>query len=109
MHVFKYSKREGTRAAVMPSQIPEPVKNERSGVLLSLEKEMSLEDRKQHLGKNTEVLMEEEYEWEGKRYMIGHTKEYMKAAVPFQEDLKGSMISGILETLLNDEVFLLKN
>ena len=41
--------------------------------------------------------------------MIGHTKEYIKAAVPFQEDLKGSMISGILETLLNDEVFLLKN
>jgi len=109
MHVFKYSKREGTRAAVMPSQIPEPVKTERSGVLLSLEKEMSLEYRKQHLGKNTEVLMEEEYEWEGKRYMIGHTKEYIKAAVPFQEDLKGSMISGILETLLNDEVFLLKN
>ena len=109
MHVFKYSKREGTRAAVMPSQIPEPVKTERSGVLLSLEKEMSLEYRKQHLGKNTEVLMEEEFEWEGKRYMIGHTKEYIKAAVPFQEDLKGSMISGILETLLNDEVFLLKN
>ena len=109
MHVFKYSKREGTRAAVMPSQIPEPVKTERSGVLLSLEKEMSLEYRKQHLGKTTEVLMEEEFEWEGKRYMIGHTKEYIKAAVPFQEDLKGSMISGILETLLNDEVFLLKN
>ena len=41
--------------------------------------------------------------------MIGHTKEYIKAAVPFREDLKGRMISGILETLLNDEVFLLKN
>lgn len=109
MHVFKYSKREGTRAAVMADQIPEPVKTERSGVLLSLEKEMSLEYRKQHLGKTTGVLMEEEFEWEGKRYMIGHTKEYIKAAVPFQEDLKGSMISGILETLLNDEVFLLKN
>ena len=107
MHVFKYSRREGTRAAVMPDQVPEPVKTERSGVLLSLEKIMSLEYRKQFLGKMTEVLMEEEFEWDGRRYMIGHTKEYVKAAVPFEEGLKGAMVCGTLTEMVNDEVILL--
>lgn len=107
MHVFKYSRREGTRAAVMPDQVPEPVKTERSGVLLSLEKIMSLEYRKQFLGKMTEVLMEEEFEWDGRRYMIGYTKEYVKAAVPFDEGLKGAMVCGTLTEMVNDEVILL--
>lgn len=108
MHVFKYSKRAGTRAAVMPNQVPESIKSERSALLLTLEKEMSLEYRKQFQGKTTEVLIEEEFEWQGRRYMIGHTKEYVKAVVPFKEGLKGSMISGTLDTLLNDEVYLLR-
>lgn len=107
MHVFKYSKREGTRAAVMPDQVPEPVKTERSGLLLSLEKKMSLEYRKRFLGKTAEVLMEEEFRWEGRRYMIGHTKEYVKAAVPFDEGLKGAMVCGTLTEMVNDEVILL--
>lgn len=107
MHVFKYSKREGTRAAVMPDQVPEPVKTERSGSLLSLEKKMSLEYRKQFLGKTAEVLMEEEFVWEGRRYMIGYTKEYVKAAVPFDEGLKGKKLCGSLTEIVNDEVLLL--
>lgn len=91
----------------MPDQVPEPVKTERSGVLLSLEKIMSLEYRKQFLGKMTEVLMEEEFEWDGRRYMIGYTKEYVKAAVPFEEGLKGAMVCGTLTEMVNDEVILL--
>ncbi len=72
----------------MPDQIPESVKTKRSGELLSLEREMSLSYRESHLGSQTEVLMEEEYEVDGKRYVIGHTKEYIKAAVPFEEGIK---------------------
>ena len=108
MHVFKYSKRNGTRAAVMPDQIPESVKTERSNELLCLEKEMSLAYRKSWLGSRTEVLMEEEYWWNEVRYMIGHTREYVKAAVPFEEGLKGVVIEGTLVEMMNDEIVFLK-
>ena len=43
MHIFQYSKREGTKAAAMPDQVPEQKKTERSNILLSLEKKMSEE------------------------------------------------------------------
>ncbi|WP_313185811.1 tRNA (N(6)-L-threonylcarbamoyladenosine(37)-C(2))-methylthiotransferase MtaB [Lacrimispora sp.] len=108
MHVFKYSKRNGTRAAVMPDQIPESIKGERSNGLLCLEKEMSLEYRKSWLGSRIEVLMEEEYWWNDVHYMIGHTREYVKAAVPFEEGLKGVVIEGTLMEMMNDEVAFLK-
>ncbi|MFT4104426.1 MAG: tRNA (N(6)-L-threonylcarbamoyladenosine(37)-C(2))-methylthiotransferase MtaB [Lacrimispora sp.] len=108
MHVFKYSRRNGTKAADMPDQIGESVKTERSNVLLGLEKEMSLEYRKSFLGTEAEVLMEEEFQWDGKTYMIGHTMEYVKAAVPFEEGLKGRMVKGIVTEMLNDEVLFLK-
>lgn len=109
MHVFKYSKRNGTKAAVMPDQVPESIKAERSNDLLSLEKEMSLEYRKSWLGSRTEVLMEEEYWWNDIHYMIGHTREYVKAAVPFVEGLKGVVIEGILMEMMNHEVAFLKH
>ncbi len=108
MHVFKYSKRNGTRAAVMPDQIPESIKAERSNELLCLEKEMSLEYRKSWLGSRVEVLMEEEYRWNDVHYMIGHTREYVKAAVPFEKGLKGVVIEGTLMEMMNDEVAFLK-
>ena len=107
MHVFKFSKRNGTRAADMPDQIPEPVKSVRSNELLTLEKKMSDDYRKSYLGSSVEVLMEEAYEWNGTRYMIGHTREYVKAAVPYEEGLKGALLTGTLSEMLNDEVLLL--
>ena len=108
MHVFKYSMRNGTRAAKMMDQIPESVKTKRSSALLLLEQEMSLSYRKSHLGSQTEVLMEEEHEIGGVHYLIGYTREYMKAAIPFEEGLKGTMVKGILLKMLNDETVLLK-
>lgn len=108
MHVFKYSRRNGTRAAAMPDQIPEAVKGLRSNELLSLEREMSLSYRQSFLGRKTEVLMEEEYQWEGSRYMIGHTREYIKAVVPYKEGRKGTLIQGTLTKMLNEEAVFLQ-
>jgi threonylcarbamoyladenosine tRNA methylthiotransferase MtaB len=107
MHVFKYSKRNGTRAAQMPDQIPESEKSVRSNELLKLEKEMSLAYRKSCVGSRTEVLMEEAYEWNGTTYMIGHTREYVKAVVPYEEGLKGTIVVGTLGEMLNDEIVFL--
>lgn len=85
MHVFKYSRREGTRAAVMPDQVPEPVKARRSDALLCMEKAMSRRFRESFLGEDIQVLLEEEALIGGRWYMTGHTREYVRAAIPFEE------------------------
>lgn len=107
MHVFKYSRRARTRAADMPGQITENQKGQRSDVLLKLDQEMSLEYRKSFLGEEKEVLMEEKIVIDGTEYLVGHTREYVKAAIPWEEGKKGAMITGTMASMLNDEVFLL--
>ena len=107
MHVFKYSRRAGTRAADMPGQLTENQKGQRSDVLLKLDQEMSLEYRKSFLGEEKEVLMEEKIVIDGTEYLVGHTREYVKAAIPWAEGKKGAMITGTMASMLNDEVFLL--
>ena len=107
MHVFKYSRRAGTRAADMPGQLTENQKGQRSDVLLKLDQEMSLEYRKSFLGEEKEVLLEEKSAIDGTEYLVGHTREYVKAAIPWEEGKKGAMITGTMASMLNDEVFLL--
>ena len=86
-HIFPYSKREGTRAAVMPNQIPEAVKKERSKILIELGQEHQVAYMKQFLGQELEVLFEEQQELGGQLYWVGHTMEYLKVAVNTQENL----------------------
>ena len=81
MHIFKYSKRKGTKAAVMPNQVPEGEKAKRSMVLQELETQMSKKFREYYIGRKEQVLFEERKEIEGTAYFVGHTKEYVKAAV----------------------------
>lgn len=81
MHVFKYSKRKGTKAAVMPNQVPEAVKTKRSAMLQEIERMDSEKFRACYIGKEVEVLFEEEKEIDGTKYFIGHTREYVKVAV----------------------------
>lgn len=99
MHVFKYSKREGTRAAVMSGQVPEPVKNARSEILLALEQQMSQAYREHFIGTRQEILLEEKITIDGVDYLEGHTKEYVKAVIPCQQDRKNTMAGGILTWL----------
>ena len=104
MHVFKYSKRGGTKAAVMENQVPEQKKAERSDVLLELTEQMSKEFRERFLGCEKEVLLEEKVTVDGVDYLVGHTKEYVKAAIPWDEKRKGTMITGYMDHFLTDEI-----
>lgn len=105
MHVFKYSKRQGTRAAAMENQVPEQVKASRSDALLKLDETMSKEYRLSCLGSVKEVLLEEKITINGRDYMIGHTKEYVKAVVPYEgPQQKNQLISGRLDHMLTDEI-----
>ena len=106
MHIFKYSKRKGTRAAVMPDQIDEQVKAARSEKLIALGHDMSKEFRKFYIGKNEEVLFEEKAVIGDKEYFVGYTKEYVKVAKETAENLENQIVSGRISGMLTDEILL---
>jgi threonylcarbamoyladenosine tRNA methylthiotransferase MtaB len=106
MHIFKYSRREGTKAAVMPNQVPEEVKNRRSASLLELEAKMSKEFRDEYIGKEVTVLMEEPYSCDGKNYYIGYTKEYVKVAYETAKNLSNQFVTGCIARRLTDDIYL---
>ena len=108
MHIFKYSKRKGTRAAVMPDQIDEQVKAARSEKLIALGHDMSKEFRKFYIGKNEEVLFEEKAVIGDKEYFVGYTKEYVKVAKKTDENLENQIVSGRISGMLTDEILLLE-
>lgn len=106
MHIFKYSKRKGTRAAVMPDQIDEQIKAARSEKLIALGHDMSKEFRKFYIGKNEEVLFEEKAVIGDKEYFVGYTKEYVKVAKKTDENLENQIVSGRISGILTDEILL---
>lgn len=106
MHIFKYSKRKGTRAAVMLDQIDEQIKAARSEKLIALGHDMSKEFRKFYIGKNEEVLFEEKAVIGDKEYFVGYTKEYVKVAKETAENLENQIVSGRISGMLTDEILL---
>lgn len=106
MHIFKYSKRKGTRAAVMPDQVDEQIKAARSEKLIALGHDMSKEFRKFYIGKNEEVLFEEKAVIGDKEYFVGYTKEYVKVAKKTDENLENQIVSGRISGMLTDEILL---
>ncbi len=107
LHVFPYSKREGTRAAGMPDQVEEAVKKERAARLLRLDQEASAAYRQSLLGEEREVLLEEKVTINGIEYLTGYTREYVKAAVAWQNGLQGNIVSGRLFQMIGPELVLL--
>lgn len=106
MHIFKYSKRKGTRAAVMPDQVDEQIKAARSEKLIALGHDMSKEFRKFYIGKNEEALFEEKAVIGDKEYFVGYTKEYVKVAKETAENLENQIVSGRISGMLTDEILL---
>ena len=87
MHVFKYSQRKGTKAAVMPNQIDGNVKEERSRKLIELSNKNEQEYNKGYIGKEVEVLFEEPHIENEKKYMKGHTTNYMVVKLETNDNL----------------------
>lgn len=107
MHVFKYSRRQGTNAAKMKDQVKDEIKTERSNILLSLEREQSRRFRQHFIGRTVEVLMEEPAVIDGKSYMTGHTKEYVKVALETQENLSNRIITGRAEGFMGESMLIM--
>ena len=71
----------------MPNQVDGRVKEERSRKLIELSNKYEREYNKQYIGKEVEVLFEESHLENGKRYMKGHTTNYMVVKLETNENL----------------------
>ena len=91
-HVFKYSRREGTKAAAMPDQVPEEEKTRRSNILLDLSRKKQAAYEQRLLGTTQEVLIEEEIQRNGEIYQVGHTREYVKIGIRTEEKLANRLV-----------------
>ena len=96
-HIFKYSKREGTKAARMDGQIDEQVKTARSAVMIELDRKKRKAYEQRFIGKTVEVLVEEDAEINGKNVQTGHTKEYIKVALQNSENLRNRIVKVQIE------------
>lgn len=99
-HIFKYSKREGTKAASMEHQIPENIKNERSKVLMELSRKKQKAFENALIGTVKEVLIEEEEMCEDGLYGIGHTKEYVKIRQKLNQKQVNQIVNVEIESYL---------
>ncbi len=106
MHIFKYSVRKGTRAEKMPNQVPEQIKTQRSNVLLSMTARHKEQYEEQWIGQEEEILAEEFVEIEGKTYLVGHTKRYVKIGIDTKEDLTGQLVSVKIRGKIDGNVLL---
>ena len=106
LHVFKYSKRDGTVAAKMPNQIDEKIKTLRSEDLIKTGEELTKEFRQAKIGQDTTVLFEEKILLDNKEYWVGHTVDYIKIAVPEKETLEGQIRKVNVKDFLTNEIML---
>ena len=91
MHVFQYSPRKGTRAAVMPNQIDGNIKEARSKKLIELSNENQKMYNQQLVGKEEEVLFEDKEVEDGITYFRGHTQNYVLVKYKTDENLENTL------------------
>ena len=107
MHIFKYSVRKGTRAASMDGQVEESVKAARSAQLLALGEQMSAQYREGFVGEVKDVLLEEPFVHDGRRYEAGYTKEYVKVAVASEQNRTNCVVRGKITGHLTRDIYLM--
>ena len=104
MHIFPYSRREGTKAADMPDQLPEQIKKERCRELIALGKKHRTEYMQHFLGQEKTVLFEEIQTIAEEEYWVGHTMEYLKVGVKTNQNLENKMAVVMIESILQEEI-----
>jgi len=104
MHIFKFSPRKNTKAAKMDGKVPEEIKTERSAKLIDTQIEMTGEYMKRHIGRTEKVLIEEQQVIFGKKYMIGHTPDYIMTAVSDSNLSPGDIADLRLTGILTEEI-----
>ncbi|MGR9087606.1 MAG: tRNA (N(6)-L-threonylcarbamoyladenosine(37)-C(2))-methylthiotransferase MtaB [Gammaproteobacteria bacterium] len=104
IHIFSYSRREGTKAATLPNQVPEHIKKERSRELHRLAEDMKLAFLADNIGNEFPVLWEgyaEPYS-EDKKLVFGYTPNYIRTGcVIGNEETIENQITGARLTALS--------
>lgn len=85
IHVFKYSRRQGTMADAMKGQLEEGIKAERSEILLDIERELEEIYQEDFIGKVEKVLFEEVTTVQGRAYLTGYNERYVRIGIPAEE------------------------
>lgn len=106
LHVFKYSRRDGTVAARMENQVPDSEKSRRSDELIALDGRLSGKYRESFVGCRQRVLIEEYVTVDGEKLAAGHTERYVKVFVRMPEEKQNVQIADVIITgiLGNDSV-----
>lgn len=99
-HIFKYSRREGTKAAAMENQVPDQIKTRRSAELLELNRKKQAAYEEKLVGTTQEVLIEEKVVRDGEEFQVGHTKEYVKIGVKNPNNLTNQLVNVEIESHL---------
>lgn len=103
-HIFPYSRREGTKAADMPDQLPEQIKKERCRELIALGKKHRTEYMQHFLGQEKTVLFEEKQTIAEEEYWVGHTMEYLRVGVKTNQKLENKMAVVKIQNILQEEI-----
>ena len=103
MHVFKYSRRNGTAAASMKNQVDDRIKSARSDELISLQNRLHREFEEKFIGREMSVLVEEMISVNGKAYHTGYSKEYVKVIFESDENLENTIVTLRGKMLITDE------
>lgn len=104
LHVFKYSRRQGTAADRMPAQLTDRVKSERSERLMKLDAQQSEAFRRRFLGRNEDVIPEEIVEIEGRPYLRGYNRCYVRYLIPLSDAAEGACKIGQIMQVCGQEI-----
>jgi len=102
MHIFRYSRRSGTRAAVMPDQVGPQLQAERSDRLLQIADRMHREYIEQCRDQLMDVLIEESSEIDGRKVMTGYSRNYIRCAFEDTDLLPGTLVKGTFNGKFTD-------
>lgn len=103
VHVFKYSRRKGTTADRMSGQLTDAVKSERSKILIAESRKRQQSFMQKLIGETVVVLTEETIRVNGRDYMTGFTKNYVRCALAGRLP-DGEIVSGVVKGVLTDEI-----
>ena len=102
-HIFKYSRRRGTKAAAMADQVPEPVKAFRSQILQAMNGRNRESYIRRFLGRELEALFEETVLVDGRTWWSGYSREYIRVLYAADHDLSNQILSVRGEKVLYGE------
>ena len=101
IHVFPYSRRAHTKAALMP-QVKDSIKKDRALDLIKLSDELELEYANKFIGKVLDIIPEQKL---NSKEMVGHTSNFLQVILPYDEKLIGEDISVMIEKIENGKIY----